>query len=126
MCMGAEQARESHPDKNLCAVIDARRMEVYNLFVDPNRENLKEITADVIDETSYEEFIPFIYFGDGAEKLQEIWQGRDCKIDAFIKSSVKGQVKLAFEKFKEANFEDVAYWEPFYLKDFIAGKKTSK
>ncbi|MBL4862750.1 MAG: tRNA (adenosine(37)-N6)-threonylcarbamoyltransferase complex dimerization subunit type 1 TsaB [Crocinitomicaceae bacterium] len=121
-----EQARASHSDKNLCAVIDARRMEVYNLFVSSDRKELKKISADIIEETSYEEFMPFVYFGDGAEKLQEIWKNRECTIDTTIKSSVKGQVRLAHEKFKNKEFVDVAYWEPFYLKDFIAGKKASK
>lgn len=118
-----EQAKVRHPSVNLCALIDARRMEVYNLFVSKVGEPLKNITADIIDEQSYENFLPFVYFGDGAEKLQEIWGARDCSIDGAIKSSAKGQIKLAFEKFKNQDFVDVAYWEPFYLKDFVAGVK---
>lgn len=118
-----EQAKEAHPNTNLCALIDARRMEAYNLFVDENAVALKEITADIIEEDSYRNFEPFVYFGDGAEKLTEIWEGRNCAIDKTIKSSAKGQVKLAFQKFQEERFENVAYWEPFYLKDFIPGVK---
>lgn len=120
----AEIAKEKYPNSTLCPVIDARRMEVYNLFYHENGTLLKEISADIIDETSYSEFEPFIYFGDGAEKLQEIWSDKNCSIDSSIKSSASGQVKLAFQKFLERKFEDVAYWEPFYLKDFIAGKKA--
>lgn len=116
-------AKEKYPAKNLCAVIDARRMEVYNLFLDENFQTLKEISADIIDEDSYENFTPFVCFGDGAEKLKEIWKEKDCVIDSTILSSAKGQVELAFEKYSTKSFEDVAYWEPFYLKDFIAGKK---
>lgn len=107
-----------------CAVIDARRMEVYNCFFDAEGNKLKEISADVIDEDSYREFEPFTYFGDGAKKLEEIWSDRKCTINPTIKSSAKGQVQLAYEKFNKSEFEDVAYFEPFYLKDFIAGKKT--
>ncbi len=118
-----EQAKETHPNTNLCALIDARRMEAYNLFVDESAVALKEITADIIDEDSYRNFEPFVYFGDGAEKLTEIWEGRNCTINKTIKSSAKGQVKLGFQKFEEKAFEDVAYWEPFYLKDFIPGVK---
>lgn len=121
-----EQAKEVHSGVNLCALIDARRMEVYNLFVDHNSIRLKDITADIIDETSYSEFEPFVYFGDGAEKLSDTWKDRNCSIDSSIKSSSKGQVKLAYQKFQNNDFEDVAYWEPFYLKDFIPGIKKKK
>lgn len=112
-------------DKTKCAVIDARRMEVYNCFFDAQGNKLKAISADIITEDSYREFEPFIYFGDGAQKLTEIWSDRNCEIDASIHSSATGQIKIAFEKFKQADFEDVAYFEPFYLKDFIAGKKST-
>lgn len=119
-----EVARASHPHVNLCALIDARRMEVYNLLMDANNNDLKEITADVIDEHSYLAFEPFVYFGDGAAKLNEMWASRNCRMDATIYSSAKGQISLAWKAWKEKRFEDVAYWEPFYLKDFVAGKKN--
>lgn len=109
-------------------MIDARRMEVYNLFVNSEFKQLKDISADVIESDSYKEFEPFVFFGDGAEKLVEGWSNRSCQIDASIDSSAIGQVDIALEKFNDKDFEDVAYFEPFYLKDFIAGKKpaTSK
>lgn len=118
-------AAQVDSDKTKCAVIDARRMEVYNCFFDANGKKLKEITADIIDEDSYREFEPFIYFGDGAQKLAELWADRKCEINTSIHSSATGQINIAFEKFKRADFEDVAYFVPFYLKDFIAGKKSS-
>jgi tRNA threonylcarbamoyladenosine biosynthesis protein TsaB len=118
-----EQAREIHNELNLCALIDARRMEVYNLFVNSEGRKLKEISADIIDSESYKEWEPFVYFGDGAEKLMESWAGRNCMIDPSILSSAKGQVRIAHKKYQDNLFEDVAYWEPFYLKDFVAGKK---
>ncbi len=107
-----------------CTVIDARRMEVYNCFFDSNGKKLKEISADIIDAESYREFEPFVYFGDGAEKLREIWADRNCEINTKIKSSALGQVSITYQKFLNSEFEDVAYFEPFYLKDFIAGKKV--
>jgi len=110
-------------DQNICAVIDARRMEVYNLISDASLNPLKEITADIITEESYTEFDPFVVCGDGAAKLQEIWNERNCTFDLDIKSSAKGQIEIAFKKFNEGQTEDLAYWEPFYLKDFIVGKK---
>lgn len=119
-----EQAKEKHSGKNLCALLDARRMEVYNLITDASGTSFKEISADVIEEDSYSEFEPFVYFGDGAAKLADVWAGRDLEIDLSIKSSAKGQVRLANQKFLAQDFEDMAYFEPFYLKDFIAGKKA--
>ncbi len=107
-----------------CALIDARRMEVYNCFFDAQGNKLKEISADIIDEDSYREFEPFTYFGDGAQKLEDVWKERNCTINTEIKSSAKGQVKIAHQKFQNSDFKDVAYFEPFYLKDFIAGKKA--
>jgi len=114
---------EKYPNQTICPVIDARRMEVYNAIYNSNGELIKPISADIIDEHSYTEFEPFIYLGDGAEKLQEIWSNRNCKADLTIFSSAKGQVKPASEKFLKQQFEDVAYFEPFYLKDFVVGKK---
>jgi tRNA threonylcarbamoyladenosine biosynthesis protein TsaB len=118
-----EIAKESHPNSTLCSLIDARRMEVYNLFYSSNNELMKPISADIIEQDSYLEFEPFVYFGDGAEKLQELWKDRNCISDLSIKSSAKGQTKLAFEKFQKQEFEDVAYFEPFYLKDFVSNAK---
>lgn len=118
-----EQAKELHPGANLCAMIDARRMEVYNLVTSSGGEKLKEISADIIDELSYSTFEPFVYFGDGAAKLSDIWENKNCKADLTIRSSAKGQVKLSYKMLQANEIVDTAYFEPFYLKDFIAGKK---
>jgi tRNA threonylcarbamoyladenosine biosynthesis protein TsaB len=115
----AQLAAEKYPTYNLCPVIDARRMEVFNAIYDTHLNVLKPISADIIDENSYASFEPFVYFGDGAEKLQENWQGRNVSIDLSIHCSAAGQVKAAHDKFNAAQFEDVAYFEPFYLKDFV-------
>lgn len=117
-------ASQVNASMNKCAVIDARRMEVYNCIYDANGLPLKEISADIIDADSYKEFEPFVYFGDGAAKLQEAFVGRDCTFDATIKSSARGQIEMSYQKFLATDFVDVAYFEPFYLKDFVAGKKA--
>lgn len=116
-------AKEKHHDINLCALIDARRMEEFNGIYNSDLKALKAISADIITEDSYNEFEPFVYFGDGAIKLEEIWKDRNCAIDKSIYSSATGQIALAFEKFNKKQFEDVAYFEPFYLKDFIGLQK---
>ncbi len=116
-------AQKKHPGKELCAVVDARRMEVYNRIFDHELRPLKEISADIINSDTYRQFDPFVCFGDGAEKLQEIWRERNVQFDLSIYSSARGQVELAYEMFRNSDFADVAYWEPFYLKDFVAGQK---
>lgn len=120
----AQLAHEKHSDINLCPVIDARRMEVFNAIYTSSLETLKVISADVIVENSYQEFEPFVYFGDGAAKLQEIWKDRNCQIDTTVLASAIGQIPLATLKFQNNEVEDVAYFEPFYLKDFFTPQKT--
>jgi tRNA threonylcarbamoyladenosine biosynthesis protein TsaB len=113
-------AKEKYPTTNLCAMIDARRKEVYCAIYSCDLVLIKPITADILDDQSYKDFEPFVYFGDGAEKMQEDWQGRNCVADIELHASAKGQIALAFEKFQTQRFEDVAYFEPYYLKDFVS------
>ena len=120
-----EIAIEKKHSGNMIALIDARRMEVYSIVRNDQGIVLKEISADVVDETTYKAFEPFTYFGDGSTKLEQIWADRNCFRDHTILSSAKGQVQIAYRKFLANQFEDTAYWEPFYLKDFIVGKKKS-
>lgn len=118
-------AAEKHSNSTLCPMIDARRLEVYNAIYTPELTYLKEISADILDENSYSSFEPFVYFGDGASKMEELWNGRNSTIDHSIICSAKGHAKIAYSKFCNSEFEDVAYFEPFYLKDFQGGKKVS-
>ena len=119
----AQIAHEKYSGINLCPLIDARRMEVYNTIFNTDFIQLKSISADIIEEDTYGDFEPFVYFGDGAEKLNDLWKNRNCSADLEIKSSARGQIKIAFEKFQNKQFEDVAYFEPFYLKDFVSTAK---
>ncbi len=118
-------AQQKHQGVNLVALIDARRMEVFNGTYDQNLLPLKNISADIIDENSYKEYEPFVFFGDGAAKVAPIWEGRDCLVDLSIKASAAGQVYFAHEKYQKKEFEDTAYFEPFYLKDFVSSVKKS-
>lgn len=120
-----ELARQKHKNVNVCAMIDARRMEVFSLIQDEDAKTIKPISADVLDEDSYKEFEPFVYVGDGAAKLSELWSdASQRKADTTIKSSAKGLVELGYAAFLSKDFQDVAYFEPFYLKDFIPGVKS--
>jgi tRNA threonylcarbamoyladenosine biosynthesis protein TsaB len=114
-----EIAKIKYPDKTIIPMIDARRMEVFSSAHNKNGKLIKPISADIIDIYSYLEFKDFIACGDGAEKLRDIWKSRNLEIDSSILSSAKGQVRIAFEKFQNNEFENLAYFEPFYLKDFI-------
>ena len=118
----ASIAADKYSGLNLCAVIDARRMEVYNRIYSDELNTLKEISADIIDETSYASFEPMVCFGDGHMKLKDVWQGRNVLFDEQICSSARGQVKEAYNRFMNGQVEDVAYFEPFYLKDFVGTK----
>jgi len=122
----AELALVKYPTHTICAMIDARRMEVYSAIYNTDLQLVKPISADILTEESYKEFEPFIYLGDGAAKLSELWGGRNCSADLEINASASGQVRLAFEKFKANDFEDVAYFEPYYLKDFVAGAPSKR
>ncbi|AEA44315.1 tRNA (adenosine(37)-N6)-threonylcarbamoyltransferase complex dimerization subunit type 1 TsaB [Fluviicola taffensis] len=114
----AEVASILYPNSVLCPMIDARRMEVFSLITNFELEILKPVSADVLDEDSYSDFEPFVCFGDGASKMQEIWSARNIIFDLELEPSAKGQIHIAYQKFLNKQFEDVAYFEPAYLKEF--------
>lgn len=109
----------------LCPMIDARRMEVYNGLYDINLKPVREIRAEIITESSFAAELKkyqIWFFGDGAGKCKPILGNHPNArfIDDF-RLSASYMVKLAEEKFKKSEFEDVVYFEPYYLKDFIPG-----
>jgi len=105
-------------------MIDARRMEVYTAVFDSSGKQISETEAKILDENSFSEFkdkkITFV--GDGAEKSKTVLQLPNADFQENIHPSAKNMIELAEIKFKKRNFEDVAYFEPFYLKEFRAGK----
>ena len=110
-----------------CPMIDARRMEVFSALYDVNNKQLRGVQADVVDENTYVEFLSneIIFFGDGSLKCQEIINHKNAKFILGINPSAKNLGILAKAKFENKDFEDVAYFEPYYLKDFVAGKKKA-
>lgn len=110
--------REQYPEANLCAMLDARRMEVYSKMIDCDDEVIHQLAAVVVDQNTFKENDPFIYFGDGAEKLSELWQDRGVIFDANLHVSALGQVQLAFEKFRNHSFTALSECNPLYLKEF--------
>jgi len=120
----ALSGKEKYPNSTLVPMLDARRNEVYCEIFDKELTSIKPLSADILDEKSYQNFEPFVYFGDGAEKMSTQWENRKITFDESIKLSAKGQVALAYEKFNQNEYEDVAYFTPLYLKEFIIeGKK---
>lgn len=116
---------EKYPEVNLLPMIDARRMEVFSAIYSSQLEILKPISADIIESDTYSEFEPFVYFGDGAPKLNELWSSRsNIEFVPGINASANGQIEIAYKKFTKGEFEDVAYFEPYYLKDFMSTKKS--
>lgn len=107
-------------------LLDARRMEVYSAVFDSELREIRDTKAEIIDVSSFDEFVQqgkVLLIGSGAEKCQEllVHENIDFKIAAV--PSANEMAKLSFEKFQKQNFEDVAYFEPFYLKDFFLMKK---
>jgi tRNA threonylcarbamoyladenosine biosynthesis protein TsaB len=110
-------------DKNLlyCPMIDARRMEVYAAFYDVNAEIVRNIQADIIDSESYTEILSkseVVFFGNGADKCKTTLTHPNAQFIDDIYPSAKFMIPLAEKAFKNSTFVDVAYFEPFYLKEF--------
>ncbi len=116
-------------DGLIVPMIDARRMEVYSAVYNSDYSQLREIRAEIIDENSFKEELQKgeVYFlGDGAEKCKEVLTNENAVfIDAKFPSS-KEMATLSYNKYKKNDIEDVAYFEPFYLKDFVVIPQKKK
>jgi len=107
----------------LCPMIDARRMEVYSAFYNIKGERITEIEPHVLGEDSFAEERrqrKILYFGTGSEKCKSIFTGENDLFLEGIAPRADRLVPLAEKKFRKKDFADVAYFEPFYLKEFIA------
>ena len=107
----------------LVPMIDARRMEVYSAVYDRALKEVRGIQADVVDENTYKEYLdrgPVYFFGNGAEKCMEIINHPNAHLIKGIDALAKNMFPLAEKRIAQEKFEDVAYFVPFYLKDFVA------
>ena len=117
-------------DALLCPMLDARRLEVYAALYDRALHTVREVRADVVDASTYREWLaqrPVYFFGPGAEKCMEtIRSDAEAAPNAHyidgIEPLAKWMQPLAEKRFVTEQFEDVAYFVPFYLKDFVAIK----
>jgi len=107
-------------------VLDARRMEVYSAVFDAHKSQIRETRAEVIDGKSFAEYVEsgtMMLLGSGAQKCRGILQHPNFRFDTSVVPSAKQMVMLSHKKFEAGDFEDVAYFEPYYLKDFLIQRK---
>lgn len=107
----------------LCPMIDARRMEVYSQFFDRALKEVRSINADIVESNTYDDILaqqPVYFFGNGAEKCHEVLTHHNAHIIEGIVPLAKNMYPLAEKRMAHEQFEDVAYFVPFYLKDFVA------
>lgn len=110
-------------------LLDARRLEVYSAVFDKNYLQIRATEAQIIDEQSFSEYLKkgkVFFIGDGAEKCKELILHKNAVFIDNAFPSANEMVSLAFEKFEKKEFEDVAYFEPFYLKDFVGTKPKKR
>ena len=126
----AAQYYTMHPDYHgmVCPMIDARRMECYTAIYASPTELLKPTTADIIEQGIYDEYLnrgEVVFLGDGAEKTrQSLGIHPNARYDTDFRISAAGMLPIAMQKLQAGQVEDVAYFEPFYLKDFVAKKSV--
>lgn len=128
MSYGMKHLVDSNKPTLLVPMIDARRMEVYMALYDQNLQPVKETTAEIIHADSFSEYRDYNLYlgGDGADKCKSIVVDANIHFLDDFKASANFLLIPALEAFEAGRFEDTAYFEPFYLKDFIAGKPRVK
>ncbi len=107
-------------------LIDARRMEVYSAVYDQNHHLIRQVAADILDNCPFAPYLnrnKVIFVGDAVAKTQKIIQHPNAVFSSVQYPSAEYMHILAYQKFKSGYFEDIAYFEPYYLKDFIVTKK---
>ncbi len=106
----------------LCPMLDARRMEVYAQVFDRALQEKRPIHSDVVDAETYKEFLshPMYFFGNGAAKCMKAINHPNAHLIEDIEPLAKNMLPLAEKRIAQGKFEDVAYFVPFYLKDFVA------
>ena len=113
---------QSNNQALLFPMFDARRMEVYAMVLNEKREVVRPTFAEIVSENSFNEFstdLKWVFMGEGAQKCNEVLKAPNIEYRTdIVYPSAAEMVSLAWRAFQSKNFEDVAYFEPFYLKDF--------
>lgn len=118
----ASQAKVT--DGIVIPMIDARRMEVYSAIFNANNEIIRKVEAEILTESSFDNFAETIYFvGDSNEKAKAVLNKPNFVfLDEIVYPSAKDMSIISYKKFTQNSFEDLAYYEPYYLKDFMFAK----
>lgn len=119
----------SETDLQYCSLIDARRMEVYSAIFNDKSDQIRETLAEIIDENSFKATLEkgkVAFYGNGASKCKDIIKNDNALFIDDIYPSAKYMAPLAQKAFDNNEFRDVAYFEPFYLKDFVATTPKKK
>ena len=123
LCVPVLLYHELPEDAYLCPMIDARRMEVYAAVYDRALNVVRDISADIVDENSYLDILnehPVYFFGNGAAKCREKITHPNAHFIDDIHPLAKMMFPLADKAMAKQDYKDVAYFEPFYLKEFVA------
>jgi tRNA threonylcarbamoyladenosine biosynthesis protein TsaB len=116
-------------NKLFCSMIDARRMEVYSSIYNNSLNVVRDIKAEIIDENSYIDLLKYdiiYFFGNGSTKCKDVIKSSNAVFVDGVYPSAKDMMTLSEQAFNLKQFEDTAYFEPFYLKDFVAVKAKNK
>ena len=127
LCVPVLLGHEMEDDALICPMLDARRMEVYAAIYNRALKPVRDIQADIVNADTYREWLdshPVYFFGNGAAKCMEAIQHPNAHFIEGIKPMAKNMFPLAEKRIALQQYEDVAYFTPFYLKDFVA--KPSK
>ena len=126
MSMGFVRQNDVPASSLLCPMIDARRMEVYTALYEKDGRQVEKISAKIITESSFSSWLDghqIFFFGNGAAKCSAIITHPNALFSNDFAHSARYMIQPALLAYNEKRFEDTAYFEPFYLKDFIAGPK---
>ncbi len=110
-------------------VIDARRMEVYSAVFDSQYRLLRDVQADLLENNPFEKYLnenPVIFAGDAVPKMKNVLKHKNAIFSNIKYPSAKQMHNIAYQKFTKKDFENTAYFEPFYLKDFIVTTKIRR
>lgn len=109
----------------IAPMIDARRMEVYTLLADQDRNIIKPVSALVVDANAYLEYLDerkIIFIGNGSDKCRQVITHSNARFLSFNYTSARNIGYIAHEKLQQSDFEDLIYFEPFYLKEYKTRK----
>jgi tRNA threonylcarbamoyladenosine biosynthesis protein TsaB len=124
---GVVKSHNTFSKSLVLSMIDARRMEAYTALFDANYYPIKPVSADIFDEFYLSELSDnqrIVLVGDAQEKCRDIWEARKNFHFTGLEADARGQIELAYEKFLNADFADLVYFEPQYFKDFQPGVKA--